>query len=202
MLQPTTAPVFHKIHDAFHKNTNNQHIVPADTSKCAIYFIRNPLDVAVSFAHHNKASIDTAIENMCNPSFSFCNQQTGISYQFRQKLMDWSSHVNSWTNQQQIPCLTLKYEDMLNDSLNTFGKSVNFVGLRYNLQQIKQAIGNSSFNNLKLQEEKEGFNEKQPLAGSFFRKGIAGDWKNALGKQQIDKIIKHHGEAMEKFGYL
>ena len=47
--------------------------VPLVTMECtagAIYILRNPLDVAISFAHHFGIPIDVAIEQMANPSMS------------------------------------------------------------------------------------------------------------------------------------
>ena len=46
-----------KIHDAFSSDKYGIPIVPSDVTHCAIYIIRNPLDIAGSLANHNNSSI-------------------------------------------------------------------------------------------------------------------------------------------------
>src|ERR1700744_765885 len=45
--------LFVKIHDAYTMSVDGTPIIPAEPTLCALYFIRNPLDVAGSFANHN-----------------------------------------------------------------------------------------------------------------------------------------------------
>ncbi|HVU23800.1 MAG TPA: sulfotransferase domain-containing protein, partial [Opitutus sp.] len=42
---------FCKIHDAYTFLPDGRPLSPPDATECALYFVRNPLDVAVSFAH-------------------------------------------------------------------------------------------------------------------------------------------------------
>ena len=39
-------------------------------------------------------------------------------------------------------------------------------------------------------------------AGSFFRKGSVGSWREQLTPEMVAKIIDDHGPAMRRFGYL
>ena len=54
-------PFFMKIHDAYTLVADNQPLIPTAASTGALYFIRNPLDVAVSFAHHSGWDYDTKL---------------------------------------------------------------------------------------------------------------------------------------------
>ncbi|NJK96875.1 MAG: sulfotransferase domain-containing protein, partial [Bacteroidales bacterium] len=45
----STEIIFHKIHDAYTLTSEGVALVPAEATRCAIYFVRNPLDVAVFF---------------------------------------------------------------------------------------------------------------------------------------------------------
>lgn len=63
---------YHKIHDAYSFVNHAIPMIPTEGCLGAVYFIRNPLDVAISFANHSQCSIDNAIENMANEKFAFC----------------------------------------------------------------------------------------------------------------------------------
>jgi hypothetical protein len=65
-----------------------------------------------------------------------------------------------------------------------------------------KAIDWSSFDNLKSQEQEDGFKEKPEHAERFFREGRAGQWKEILTPAQVDRIVKDRGEQMARFGYL
>ena len=51
-------------------------------------------------------------------------------------------------------------------------------------------------------EQTEGFRERPKHAEKFFREGKSGQWKTDLSVNQIKRIVKEHGEQMERFGYL
>jgi aryl sulfotransferase len=55
---------------------------------------------------------------------------------------------------------------------------------------------------LARQEEERGFNERPKTAERFFRKGEAGQWKQALSKRHIADIVAAHGPMMMRFGYV
>jgi len=51
-------------------------------------------------------------------------------------------------------------------------------------------------------EQDAGFIEKPKQSKRFFRKGIAGDWKNVLTSTQIQNVIDIHSNIMHRFNYL
>jgi hypothetical protein len=194
--------VYHKVHDAYTLLPTGEPLFPSPESLASLYFIRNPLDVAVSFAHHLHTTTGEAIAAMNNPAYAFCEKNNRLHNQLRQRLLTWSGHVRSWTEQQAIPVKVLRYEDMLARPLETFSEAVAFIRLEYTREQIQSALDRSSFDRLKQQENEKGFSERNAKSGSFFRKGVAGDWKNHLNDSQVQQIIAAHGEVMGKFGYL
>ncbi len=194
--------VYHKVHDAYTILPTGEPLFPSLESHASLYFIRNPLDVAVSFAHHLHSSINEAIAAMNNPAYAFCEKNNKLHNQLRQRLLTWSGHVRSWTEQGDIPVKVLRYEDMLARPLEVFSEAVAFIGLSHTREQIQSALDRSSFERLKQQESEKGFSEKNAKSGSFFRKGVAGDWKNHLDDGQVQQLIAAHGEVMRKFGYL
>jgi hypothetical protein len=195
--------LFIKIHDAYALNTQNSPIVPTQPTRCAVYFIRNPLDVVASFANHNDITFDEAIHEMSSPNAALSNQigNLNVNHHFRQLMFSWSGHVESWTNNLPFPVLVLRYEDMLADGLATFTKAVEFMGIDVQPGQVENAIIASNFERLKEKEKEKGFFEKNRKMESCFRKGKSGGWKEELKAEQVQSIIIHHKAVMEKHGY-
>lgn len=194
--------VFHKIHDAYTLTSEGLPIVPADATKGAIYFIRNPLDVAVSFAYHSNMSFEAITEAMNNIDYAFCSKTSRLHMQLRQKLLSWSGHYLSWTEQSHFPVLLMKYEDMLQSPYEIFSKAVEFCGLQFTEEEINAAIQKSSFKELQKQEKEKGFREKSPDSQTFFRKGKADIWKEELPASLAEQIRNDHRYVMAKLGYI
>jgi aryl sulfotransferase len=194
--------LFQKIHDAWYITSSGEPLVPAGISKAVIYFIRNPLDVAVSFAHHSGTTIDKIIRHMADPGYAFCSRDDRLQNQLEQKLFSWSDHVTSWHKKSGLPVKVLRFEDMKKDTIGTFSGALEFIGISHSKEEIEQAIRFSDFSELKKQEEEKGFREKSPKADSFFRKGESGSWRNVLTAEQVQTIVSDHQEVMREFGYL
>ena len=195
-------PFFMKIHDAYTHVAKNIPLVPEEATGCALYFIRNPLDVAVSFAHYTGSDYDTSISFMSDETFAFCSKPDRLHNQLRQKLLSWSDHVLSWVDRAPFPVCLLRYEDMKSRPLETFTKAVRFAGFHHTREYIQKAIDFSSFDVVQQQEETEGFLENSPSPSHFFRKGKAGSWRDELSVEQVQRIVHDHREVMRRFEYL
>lgn len=193
---------YFKIHDAYYNPNNRQPIIPQETCLGVLYFIRNPLDVAISFAHHMNCSIDESINKMNYLYLSLKGSSTKSMSQVRQICSSWSWHVKSWTTSQEVKVLVMRYEDMHANTLATFSRALDFLQLHYSEERIRQALANSSFSQLKQQETQHGFRESAAPSRAFFRKGVVGDWEHTLSKTQIESIVRHHAPMMREFGYL
>ncbi len=193
---------YHKVHDAYSYTINNEPLFPTEISAGVVYFVRNPLDVAVSFSNHLSKDIQYVIEKMNDDNFCLSFNEKRISKQLRQKLFSWSNHYLSWTTQKNIPVLVVRYEDMLNDTFNTFSKILDFLKLSKDKNRIKTAIKYSSFDFLKQQEIEQGFIEKPKNTKHFFNNGKSKTWENILTDEQINEIIKHHKKVMLLNSYL
>ncbi len=192
-----------KIHDAYTFLPDGRPMIPSEPTICALHFIRNPLDVAVSFAHHSgNEHYDRIIQKMADSENCFCDNQALETNQLRQRLLSWSEHALSWADAAGIRVLTIRYEDMKQKPEETFGAAVRFMGFPDESARLSKAIHFSRFEVLKAQEEASGFGEKMPRAKSFFRKGEIGSWRESLSDAQAAKIIEDHREVMKRFGYL
>ena len=195
--------LFMKVHDAYTLLEDGKTpLFPAAASRGAIYFLRNPLDVAVSYAHHSGCSYDKAIAWINEDEHSFCGKPKRLHNQLRQKLLSWSSHPVSWCENPEIPVCLLRYEDMQQNPVESFLKAVTFAGLDYGAKEVEKALALSSFEKLQEQERQEGFQEKSQSSDSFFRKGKIGSWREELTDEQAATIINDHRQTMRRFGYL
>jgi hypothetical protein len=196
---------FLKVHDAYIYTKKKVPMFPADASKGAIYLLRNPLDVAVSWANHCGISIEDSVNALNNGSYSLSVRMPGrggIVNQLRQRMMTWGEHVMSWVDAREIQVLPIKYEDMKHDTLNTFTKMVKFANLDKTKEEIEGAIEATRFEKLQKQEQEKGFREKRSGCDSFFKSGRSGYWREHLTDEQVNEIIEHNGEVMKCFGYL
>jgi hypothetical protein len=168
-----------------------------DLTAGAIYIVRNPLDVCISLSHHYGTDLDTTVEILADPSIG-SKTNDKIVYEVHKS---WSIHVDSWTNPPRPGLAVLRYEDMLNNPIKTFGGLSQFLGLNPPRKRLERAIERASFKTLRRQEDEQGFKEKSPFAQKFFRDGRAGQWRELLTPAQIDKVTSVHKEQMQRFGY-
>jgi len=163
----------------------------------AIYIVRNPLDVAISFSHHMNTTIDGAIEQMAIEGLETPVNEKSVYEVYS----SWSHHVESWTRKQQRTMYIMRYEDMLSDPEQTFLGLARHLLLEPSDQQLQTTIDLSSFEKLQTQETEKGFKEKPKDSKRFFRSGKANQWQDELSDQQIEQIVKVHHKQMERFNY-
>lgn len=194
---------FIKIHDAFSYNLDNVPIVPEDVTECAIYIVRNPLDVVASLGNHLQKTTDEAISMMNSPNayMGRNKKKDNIGMQFSQLLYSWSGHVLSWLEKPAFPVYFVRYEDMHEQPFETFKEMVGKLDMDYSDEAIMRAIEASSFKKLKEQETNKGFVERPYKENSFFRKGTVDGWKEELTAEQVKRITDAHASIMERFGY-
>jgi hypothetical protein len=173
-------------------------LITLDVTAGAIYVVRNPLDVAISFSHHNRTTIDNIIEFMNTRSAATVSNATNV-YEFYDT---WSGHVASWTATPSPTLHVMRYEDMLANPHKSFAAVVKFLGIEAPRQRIEKAVRLSSFQVLKEQERRQGFRERPRAMEAFFREGKAGQWRKVLSNEQIAAIVSAHREQMARFGYL
>jgi hypothetical protein len=189
--------IFTKTHQALLVDRGSTTINFAVTAG-VIYVVRNPLDVAVSYAHHLGCSLDETIAVMGS-----ANAEIPVTeMQVYEVVGSWSQHVLSWTHKPHQAIYVMRYEDMLATPERTFGGLARHLLLTPTPRQLAEAIDRSSFARLRAQEESDGFDESPGKGGRFFREGRAGQWTDILTKSQVSQIVKDHGPQMARFDYL
>ena len=190
--------LFVKTHDAYIVNSDAAPLIPRDVTTAAVYLVRNPLDVCVSFAHYAAKPLDYAIDQMALQTMTLARSGDRLSYQLQQRLLSWSRHVLSWLDQSAIRLHVMRYEDMCRQPVEAFSGAVRFLGLDDDLERVRRAINFSSFDALRQQELKHGFKEKPFEAASFFRSGRVGAWRAILTEKQIERLVVDHGAVMRR----
>lgn len=193
---------YHKTHDAYRHASDQAPAFFGGRSLGALYFIRNPLDVALSYAHHNGTSVDRAIADMADPRYGLCCPTRRLLPQVRQHMGSWSQHVLGWVDGSDCDCLVLRYEDMHADALVTFSKAAQFLGLTADAASIDRAVRASAFAALRAQESVRGFDERPAGQSHFFRQGQSGAWRTQLTDAQVQQILSDHAAVMRRFAYL
>ncbi len=202
LSETATSPRFMKVHDAYTYNVWGEPLMSKAATWGALYFVRNPLDVVVSYAHHTTLTVERIIENMGDASANMLGNPNQLSTQLTQRLLTWSGHVLSWVDEPGLRLHVMRYEDMKLRPFETFRDAIVFIELPDDAARIERAIAHASFEELQSQEAESGFREKLPLAESFFRKGEIGSWREVLSDAQVERLIAEHGEVMQRFGYL
>ena len=202
LAEELPSPAFVKVHDPYLHLPCGAALFTESATSRVVNLVRNPLDVAVSYAHHRNRSIDDTVRWMNDSVAAEWDSATGIFSRLPAPLTTWSSHVASWLDQKELPMHVARYEDLLADPHAAFGRIVRFAGLEWDGSRLARAIDQSAFPRLQAEEAESGFREKQPTVPFFFRAGRAGSWRTILSPRQIQALVDAHGPIMERLGYL
>jgi hypothetical protein len=189
--------VFAKTHNALLEDRGYP-TVNMEVTVGAIYVVRNPLDVAISYSHHLRLPVDEIIEVMKTKGAMTAPSEKHV-YEF---MGSWSQHVESWTGKPNPRLHVVRYEDLLESPFKGFGGVTKFLGINAPRDRLDKAIKQSSFKVLKNQEKTKGFIERPEKAEAFFRKGEAGQWRRDLTPEQVKRVVDEHREQMSRFGYV
>ena len=164
----------------------------------AIYIVRNPLDVAVSFAAFVSKPLDQMIDEMATPGWGSSTNAKEIYY----VTGSWSENVASWTAKSNPAVLVVRYEDMLNKPQEAFAAIAVHIGSGASVEQVAHAVELSSFKALQKAEQTRGFIETPDTARLFFREGRAGQWRDVMSEDQVHRVTQNHRQQMHRFGYV
>ena len=171
--------------------------ITTDVTAGAIYIVRNPLDVAVSYSEFRNRTIDQTIDLM-SQNGRVIGRPRNAAYEV---CGSWVEHVRSWTTKPHKQMLILRYEDLLADPAKGFGDVVSFLRMDVERTRIDQAIERTSFEALKSAEDAGGFSERPKGTKRFFRAGSTDQWRDILSEQQVARITATCEREMRRFGY-
>ncbi len=91
--------------------------------------------------------------------------------------------------------LEIRYEDLLLDTPTVFGRVLEFLGASSEDRMIERCLRSSSFE----RASKRSTGEED--SSSFFRKGVAGDWRNVFNARDRELYKELAGERLIELGY-
>jgi hypothetical protein len=185
-----------KTHNAFLADRGHPMINP-QASAGAVYMVRNPLDIVVSYAELRDQATDVTIEQLAKPGFAGWGKDTAYWASG-----SWTENVESWTEPPHPIVLVVRYEDMVETPEDTFGSVARHLRLAPTPAQLTQAIKMASFQTLQTAEREQGFSERPTKASVFFREGRVGQWRERLTPEQVSRVVDAHRTMMAKFGYI
>ena len=197
---------FLKTHAALAKLENCNFTDPSNTLG-AIYIVRDPRNVATSFAHHYQLNIDNAIQAMSHEN-SNLPKNKNLPTTF---ISSWNSNYNSWKALGDRTLL-VKYEELTKFKKETLIKIFNFfekLGMKKKLDisKLDKIIETTEFTKMQKLEREKKFTEsiidnKTGKKKPFFHLGPNNDWKKILDDRNIKKIEGYFHKEMKELGYL
>lgn len=89
----------------------------------------------------------------------------------------------------------VRYEDLIERPQEEVGRLLAFLGASTDTEVVEQCVGSASFERLS-----EGRSRGEE-GTSFYRKGVAGDWKNVFTEENQREFEAVAGELLERLGY-
>ena len=197
---------FFKTHNAFCTINGNAFTNANNTAGC-IYVVRDPRDVVISASKYYGLSHDETKNNMFNEKMDLINNMKGSP--FNTFLGSWPNHYNSWTkNCKNV--LLIKYENLIENKENEIRRIISFlnkfVKISFDEKKIINCIESSSFQNMKIMDQKGLFPENsKDFQGNkipFFSSGKKGNWRGVLNDKIVSQIEKKFQKEMLELNYI
>lgn len=191
-----------KVHDCWFRTRDGRAVFDWHHTKAALYIVRDPRDVAVSWARFTDRSIDQSIRFLTHREALLRPDTDRITSAIAQRIGGWSEHAASWIDESGLAPLVLRYEDMHADLAATLASVAAHLGWDAPPSAIAGAVAATRFDRLADEEARSGFREKPESAARFFHTGRSGGWRDVLTPDQAARIAADHGIMMKRFGYL
>lgn len=191
-------PLFVKSHDPYLHTARGGPVV-GSAGRAAVYVVRDPRDVVISYAHHSNSTADAMITVLTDPAAAPPGPEAPFG-RLPQRLGCWADHVTGWLDQRDLPVHLVRYEDLLADTPAEFTRLLAFLGINAPAAAVRQAVEFSAFRRLQQQEQAGDFIERHGDS-PFFRQGKAGGWRGMLTPAQIITIETATAPVMDRLGY-
>ena len=197
---------FLKTHSALCIFENNS-FTNKNNTKAAIYIVRDPRNLITSLSHHYSMNMEkTYIFIINKQQMTMVSEWGKDDFGIASVLGNWSTHYKSWKNIKFAPTLVVKYEDLLNNTNNTFKSILNFLSrlmdIKIDEKKIINTVNSCSFEKLVEKEKNEGFDEAISSKKKFFYLGKKNNWQNLLNPEMEQKTREAFQKEMKELGYI
>lgn len=197
---PDAPPVLRKTHEIFRRGPQGREPFPLDATRAALLVVRDPRDVAASYAAFFGITVDAAIDALGREGGTL--RPSALHQRTAQPWGTWSTHGRSWLDEEvPFPVHVVRYEDLAVDPVASLHPVLTSVGMPVARQALAAAVEQARFDHLRASEEERGFREVHRNTERFFRRGKAGAWREDLTEAQVRRIEDEHGAVMDLLGY-
>ena len=198
--------IFLKTHSALCTLGNNS-FTNKNNTKAVIYVVRDPRNLISSLSHHYSMNMEESY-NFVIDKEQTVSEWGGGNFGV---LGSWSEHYKSWRDIKLAPILIVKYEDLINDTKNTFKSILVFLSklmdIKMDEKKIISTVNSCSFETLAEKEKTEGFFEavaskKNKKKLYFFYLGKKNNWENLLDPKIEKKTRETFSIEMKELGYI
>ena len=203
---------FFKTHNVLGSINNSKFTDKKNTLGC-IYVVRDPRNIITSLQNHYEMTKEESLNFMLNENKFIYDYSIKDDYSNFQFISSWEKNYQSWINQKKFSVIMIKYEDLINDTLDTFKKVIEFIEFItksrkvYNDKKAENSIQSTSFENMKKIERKDGFiesilskNESRKIP--FFHLGPKNNWRKIFDQNYQKKLNFTFKQNLKELNYL
>jgi len=172
-----------------------------------IYIVRDPRNIITSIANHYQLNLQQSADFLFDEKRYLFNKNDPndlAEENIITLLGSWKANYNSWKTASNS--LIIRYEDLLLNTKSEINKlsmfMQKFTKFNINDEKIQNILKTTSFEILKKNEEREGFEEAANSDIKFFNLGPKNNWKNLLNKDLINIVEKKFSKEMKELGYI
>ncbi len=192
---------------------NNNNFTNKENSIGGIYLVRDPRNIITSLQNHFELNKDEALKFMLSEKkYLYDYYQTNDFSDF-QFISSWEKNYKSWTKQDIFPIKVIKYEELMNNTFETFKEIILFIEKITKIKKIfieskaKNSIQSTSFSKMKKIEQSKGFNESVLSKNHskkipFFHLGPKNNWKKIFNEDFIKNVTLKFKPLLKELNYI
>ena len=192
---------------------NNNNFTNKENSIGGIYLVRDPRNIITSLQNHFELNKDEALKFMLSEKKYLYDYYQANDFSDFQFISSWEKNYKSWTKQDIFPIKVIKYEELMNNTFETFKEIIIFIEKITKIEKIfieskaKNSIQSTSFNKMKKIEQSKGFNESVLSKNHskkipFFHLGPKNDWKKILNEDFIKNATLKFKPLLTELNYI
>ncbi|MGI9473795.1 MAG: sulfotransferase domain-containing protein, partial [Rubripirellula sp.] len=167
------------------------HGLPAPGYRRVVMLTRDVRDVMVSYHRYLQTRAQAPLDfvNLVNTGEGLFPCQ-------------WHEHTTAWLeNPYGADMIFIRYEDLLSDPLACLQRFCEFAGIEREDEELAWVGQRAQFSMLQKKEKKQGL-ENWRHDAPFFRRGVAGGYRDEMPAEVLDALMEKAGPAMESLGYI
>lgn len=170
-----------------------EQLAPDDPSIPGVYLVRDGRDALISMAHQR--------EDLLDPETSYLeNLRDMILPRQGEHFGGWSRNVAEWLER---AALVIKFEELIEHPIECIERMRPLIDLPPPLTEKLPTFDDLKTKNLKYGSGGEHLPEekRQARRDKFFRRGVAGAWKDEMPDDLHELFWRAHGDVMQRLGY-